>query len=346
MKRYSSARVIAAAVFFAIAASLFGQSEGQLAEKVILFDDSVPPAFLESERDWTPVAVFDWTDSSINPASPDVSRRWRLETSYEHGRSSAPVTIQIRLRGANISPIFTHPWSEGADRLADAYSNWFEDPDSLIGTGGKGYVEARLIAPPRTPLSGKLYAISIEAWDTYDVTAAPAGKPGPDVQLAYARPLPTAHPSPASRADEDAKDPGLGIEAALNFSLDFVEACITGNLPAFYRSQSDPVRSLDNGKAMARYRLNPPRSITGIATLADYKRRFDYSIHPAGEFRELFPEWFDTGRPWTPGENAYLFMGHQDRLSGAFPEGVDYLVFLVEPDADGNWKVVARPGYR
>ena len=343
MKRNLSQWFIATALIMLLPTLLIGQNSDRLTGSIVLFGgDSAPPVYLESEKGWTPIAAFDLDESAILSPEDGALRRWRLETSYEHARSSGPATLQIRLRGAEGDPVFTHPWSEGADRMAEAYSNWFEDAALSLSSTGRGYLEARLIAPPRTPLTGKLYSVSIEAWDRSEQVDN-RGPAGPAVQLAYARPLPTGRPGPTDRADQDAEDPRLNAEAALEFSLTFVESCLIGDLPVFYRSQGDPVRSLDDGKAMPRYRLTPPSSIPGVSSIDDYRRRFDYSIRPVSDLTELFPEWFDSSRPWTPGENAFLFMGSRDRMGSASPSQVGYLVFLVEPDEEGNWKVAARP---
>jgi hypothetical protein len=206
-----------------------------------------------------------------------------------------------------------------------------------------GYIEARLIAPPRTPLTGKLFSIVLETWTETRPgrSASPSGSL-PDVNLAYTRPLPTA----PIRSPEKGGAPHRGDDSAspLDFALSFVEACLTGDLPSYYRLHSDPVRSLDTGLAMAKYRLNPPRAIPGISSMEDYKRRFDYKIYDYSTFGKLFPEWFDGSRPWKPSEKSLLFMGHRDRLNAGLPESIDYLVFLVEPDSAGNWFVAARPG--
>ncbi len=331
-----------------IAFGLQAENNEQLTKSIVLFGyGAEPPVSLDSSRGWTPIASIDWESNDMAPPAAGVSRRWRLHTSYEHSRSSSPATVQIRLRtAAQQTPTFTHPWSQGADIKADVYSNWYEDIDSISGWDGRGFVEARFITPPRTPVNGKLFSITLEAWDIHIESERATESSGPDVQLAYARPLPTLRVvnSPASRADYDAENPALSAEAALDFALSFVEACLTGDLPAYYRSQADPVRSLDDGRAMAKYRQTPPRGIPGITGLSDYKRRYDYRLYDSDAFGDLFPEWFDTSRPWIPNENSFLFMGHRDRLPGVYPEGVDYLVFLLEADADGNWLVAARPG--
>jgi len=325
---------------FISTALLKAESTGHLSGRIVLFGDaSSPPVLLDSERGWVPITAIDWSDNGIPQPLENESRRWRLQTSYEHGPSSGPATVQIRLRGPKQVPTFTHPWSEGADRRADAYSNWYEDEGSLTASVNRGYIEARLIAPPRSPLKGKLYSVALEAWDIGSGPQNLGGPAGPEVELAYTRPLPTV-----MRGQTPPDDSTPDMEAATNFALAFVESCITGSLPDYYRAQADPVRSLDDGKAIPRYRLNPPVGIPGVADLDDYKRRFDYRLYDSETTRELFPEWFSSQRPWNPSEDSLLFMGHKDRLSGAFPSGVDYLVFLMEQNESGEWEIVARPG--
>jgi len=333
--------------FILIITGLYSDNEGTVSVEVQLFgNESSPPVTLDSRRGWTVITSVDLDLLGVQTPGLLTERKWRMHTSYEHSRSSSPSTIQIRLRNASSVPTFTHPWSEGADIKADVFSNWYEDAELLSGEDTRFVLEARFITPPRTPVTGRIFSVTLQAMDTVSGNEKSVETAIPDVQLAYARPLPTARTErgPASRQDEDADNPELSPAAALNFSLSFIEACITGDLPVYYRSQSDPVRSLDDGKAMARYRLNPPKGIPGIRDLDDYKRRFNYRVYSSEMFSKLFPEWFDTSRPWIPGDNSFLFMGHQDRLSASNTEDIDYLVFLVEADESGHWKVVARPG--
>jgi len=314
--------------------------EGHLCADIQIYGgDTIPPVILDSERGWVTVGAVDWEKTHIQQPMENENRKWRLKTTYFLEENRGPATIQIRLRGPSGSPVFTLPWSDGGNyNYNKAYSNWYIDKDLSLGNSGRGYIEARLIAPPHTPLKGKIYSISLEGWDE-NISGGKAVKTIEEqnnVQLAYTRPLPfskTAEPS-----DKENK-----IEDALEFSLEFIDACINGDLPAYYRLQADPVRSLDTGKALPKYKLTPPNGIPGIKTINDYKRRFEYKIYSADKFRELFPEWFDTSREWVPSENSYLFMGHKDRLSQPVPANADYLVFLVEQDENGDWKVKARP---
>ena len=339
--RYRIYRFDRALIFLATLLGLnlssFSNDDGRLSKKITLFGTRLnTPIEISSEKGWIPLTAIDWDSSGIEQYSSPQEIRWRLRTSYEHRRASGPSTIQIRLRGTTIGPTFTHPWSEGADRKIDAYSNWFEFSSQSIGMNGRGYIEAKLIAPPRIPMSAEIYSVILEAWEM-PLTE----KMMPEVRLSYASPLPRE--SPAAPADTNAANPKFGPLAAEKFALSFVEACITGDFSRYFNAQANSIRLLDNGKAVAKYKQSPPRSIEGIRTLEDYKAMCDYKLYDTDAINQLFPEWFDKERPWVPGENSYLFMGHLSRKGKRLPPEIDYLVFLIEADEDGNWIVVGRP---
>lgn|GEM_PF-655205 len=325
------------AIFLGLNLSLFPDDGGRLAKRITLFGtDLNTPIEISSEKGWIPLSAIDWDSSGIEQHSNLQETKWRLRTSYEHSRASGPSTMQIRLRGTTMGPTFTHPWSEGADRKVAAYSNWFEFSSQSIKMSGRGYIEARLISPPRIPLSARIYSVILEAWET-----VPTKGMAPEVRLSYANPLPRE--SPAAPADLNAVNPKLEPLAAESFALSFVEACLTGDLSKYFNAQSDPVRLLDTGKAVAKYKQRPPSSIEGVGTLEDYKSMYDYKLYDAGAISRLFPEWFDVERPWIPGRNSYLFMGHLNKNGKRLPPEIDYLVFLIEADENGDWKVVGRP---
>lgn len=186
-------------------------------------------------------------------------------------------------------------------------------------------------------MSAKIYSVILEAWET-----TPSEKMMPEVLLSYATPLPRE--SPAAPADSNAKNPRFSPFAAEKFALSFVEACITGDFARYFNAQANPIRILDNGKAVAKYKQNPPKKIEEVGTLEDYKRMYDYKLYDINTINQLFPEWFDEERPWIPGEKSYLFMGHLNKKDEELRPEIDYLVFLIEADKDGNWLVVGRPG--
>jgi len=327
-------------LFILVILPLAGEERSRLAKEIPLFGGtSASPLRLESDRGWVSVAAIKWDASNSDFLSAENRKKWRLRTSYEHEHAAGQASLQIRLRGIDPGPTFTHPWNVSAVRRSIAYSNWFEEQENgRVEMGGTCYVEARLIAPPHTALFGSLFEVTLEVWEE-DSAIGASEIPAPNVHLAYARPLPHA----SSRSETHPRSGNVSMEASLDFALSFVEASLHGDLASYFRLQANPVRSLDDGTAMAKYRLAPPKSIPGINTIEDYKRHFDYRLYDSNTIRELFPEWFYKDRPWIPSENAYLFMGHRERLRNQLPEGIDYLVFIVEPDSTGKWRVVARP---
>lgn len=324
---------------FVVAIVFAGEPQGVLAKTVVLFNESDgSPSILDSSRGWTSIAVVEWALTERTPVIEESIRRWRIRSRYEHQGSGGPATVQIRILTPDGPSLFTHPWSQNAERYAEAYSNWFEDPKHVMDSGERSIVEARLIAPPRTPLTGSLYALSIEAWDLLPKTVQPSTETS-SVHLAYSRTAPKI-PAP-SIINPDVNPPGE--ERALALALQFVEHCITGDLSAYYRSQADTIYSLDDGSVLQKYRLSLPANIPGVSTLKDYKNRFEYHIYNQSIYSEMFPEWFQESREWIPDNNSYLFMGHIDKYNTENLDDIDFLVFIVGFDEKGQLKVIARP---
>ena len=174
---------------------------------------------------WVPVAILDLGKTDIR--EPAISKRWRLLSRYEYNGVGGPATLQVRFRGPIAGPTFTHPWTEGTDITSEAYSNWFEDRDNnKIISSERLYVDARLIAPPRTPLTGKLYGIILEVWDNEEIESKhkyPADTNIADagVRYAYSQPLGTAPFKLPPKKEYSESD-------ALEFALSFVNSCSYG----------------------------------------------------------------------------------------------------------------------
>lgn len=320
-------------IMLAVTSLVFGDDAHvlQAGTLTVFSTDKTPPFILDSSREWIAIAVIEWDEIERNHEKTNTARRWRLRSRYEHQRSSGPATVQIRIRSNSGISVFTHPWAQSADRTAESYSNWFEDPKRLVDSGSRSIVEAKLIAPPRTALQGALYAVSLEAWDIVLDASGPK-RQGLPVNLAYARSLPAI------------QDERHGPKEALEFALEFVNYCLTGDLASFYRVQAETVHLLGNGRAVKKYRLPPPTGIQGIDSLEEYKRRFDYKLYDAETFGSMFTEWISDSRKWIPGPNSYLFIGNKDVFKESNLDHVDFLVFLIDLDKTGEWKIVARPG--
>ena len=318
--------------------SLFAEEKQTiLTETLTVFgNEGTPPVYLDSSRDWTIIAVIDWNSIDNRTVVKKSARLWRLRSRYEHQGPGGPATVQIRIRNQAGKSIFTHPWTQNAQRTAEAYSNWFEDPGRQVDSGSRSIVEAKLIASPRVALQGKLYSVSMEAWDVVPDTTPP-NQTGPSVQLAYTQPLSVNLLNPQTPPH------GNGPEAALEFALEFIDYCLTGDLASYYRSHAKTVYSLSDGNPYQKYSNAPPSQIPGISTIDEYKLRFDYKLYAMDVYEDLFPEWFEATRKWKPSTGTYLFMGHIDRMEKADLDDVNYLIFCVDMRNDGEWQVIARP---
>ena len=316
-----------------ISISIISAQSSILAGRIEIFGKAqTPPVHLESENGWTPITTLDW--SALALSSGNATRRWRLSTSYEHAASTGPATIQIRFRDGSTSPVFTHPWSEGRHPLDATESNWYQGAMDALSSGGRSLVEARLVAPPRTPLSGTLYSVTLEAWEEEIVV-----RPKENLRLAAARPIGTDQMLPSAKPSEKS------LDAATHFALQFLKSCLEGDLPTYYRNQSDTVHSLADGRVLSKYRTRPPAPIPGVENLADFTQEFSYGIHPVDDVRALFPDWFSSERDWVPTSETYLFLGQEFGASLTIPQEVDYLAFLVGKDEEGEWKVLGRPKF-
>ena len=82
--------------------------------------------------------------------------------------------------------------------------------------------------------------------------------------------------------------------------MNFVEANIGGDLPAFYKALSENLKILETGLSRDRYRVAPPAADLSAYSLIDYKRNYRPHIYSYEEYAELFPQWFKEGRRWSP----------------------------------------------
>ncbi len=313
------------------------ESQNILADTLTIFGGpETPPVILDSSRGWTAIAVIDWDTVKSHSTNKKSPRIWRLRSRYEHQSSGGPVTLQVRIFNQAGTSLFTHDWAQSVQKENDSYSNWFEDIRRLVDSGDRSIVEAKLIASPRIPLQGTIYAISMEVWEMQAKSIRPSHEES-SVQLAYTR-------APRINSENYRNQPfNTGLQTAMEFSLTFIESCITGDLTEYYRSQNDTIRILDDGSSRQKYSLPLPSGIPGISTLQDYRKHFIYRIYSIETFSRMFPEWFDISREWSPDMDMYLFMGNENNIKHIDLSGVDFLVFLVGLDIDGEWKVLARP---
>ncbi len=322
-------------------ALLFAQ-EGTKAGSLTLYDSrNSQPFTVNSDGGWMDISpVYSETFSRMQPPLPGTLRKWRVKTSYiDESRSMGQSTLQVKLRPYNASAaVFTLPWTEKASRWQEKNSNWYT-PYSGNGMiiDGNGMLSVRLIAPPRSSSPGRIYKIELEAWDFPSTSDMPEAMT-PELNMAFTSPTDFSIPKERSAAGQRREL----REKAEAFAMEFVEANISGDLPAFYKSLSQNLKILETGLSKDRYRVAPPAADLSSYSLADYKRNYRPHLYSYEEYAELFPQWFEEGRRWSPDENCYLFLG-TEVLPGKsdFMNG-ENLVFMIRFNG-GDASIIALP---
>ncbi len=314
---------------------------GTLAGSVVLFNShSYQPFLVNSDGGWTDIKQIYAEDFSTIPSPlPGVTRKWRVKTSYiDESTQIGQSTLQVKLGQIETDDaVFTLPWTEKASRWQEKNSNWYIPySDNGMITDGGARLSVRLIAPPRTSAPGKIFKIELEAWDfPFDGSGYEDSRPS--LQMAYSSPAQLLVPESGNTREAVSKR-----DEARDFSLEFVNNNIEGNLPAFYKALSTNLRVLDTGLSQSRYRIAPPSTDLSGYTLADYKKNYRYHIYSYDEYAELFPQWFAAGRRWSPDRECYLFLGTEVQPGmNDFMQGSN-LVFMVRPE-EGSWKIIALP---
>jgi len=330
-------------IFTVLSVSLSAQEDGQrFAGSLTLYDShSSRPFLVNSDGGWMEIRQVYMEDfSSIQPQMPGTLRKWRVKTTYiDESSQIGQSTLQVKLRSYDAQgPVFTLPWSEKASRWQEKNSNWFIP---YTGNGmildGNAVLSVRLIAPPRSSAPGKIYKIELEAWD-FNTGDTDLENRTPQLQMAFSTPSDLMIPD-ASHVVEDTQKLK---EQAAEFSLDFVRYNIEGNLPGFYKSLSENLKILETGLSQSRYRVAPPAMDLSTYSLEEYKLNYRYHIYSYDEYAELFPQWFEEGRRWSPDRSCYLFLGTEvlpgkkDFMKG---ENLVFMASLVK----GQWQIIALP---
>jgi len=330
-------------IFIILSISLSAQEEGQrFSGSITLYDShSSRPFLVNSDGGWMEIRqVYKEDFLRFKPRIPGMLRKWRVKTTYiDESNQIGQSTLQVKLRQYDSQgPVFTLPWTEKASRWQEKSSNWF------IPYSGNGMIldenavlSVRLIAPPRSSAPGKIFKIELEAWD-FPTGIDNTEKKTPELQMAFTSPSDLIMPE----NQNPFKNKQKMKEQAVEFSLNFVKSNIEGNLPEFYKSLSENLKILDTGLSQSRYRVAPPAMDLSSYSLEEYKHNYRYHIYSYDEYADLFPQWFEKGRRWSPDKNCYLFLG-TEVLPGKkdFMKG-ENLVFMTSM-VKGEWLIIALP---
>ena len=339
-------RFISGIIFFTAGILLFSEEYvSTLLYSQVLFEDrGTNPVVVTDDRGWVDIGKADLGDFFRVPVSDSESiRKWRVVVKYLDENRTGQTTLQIRLRGEGYTTLFTLPWNNISSVPSEQESNWYM-ADRMNPQNFLSVCSARLITPPGTVEPGKIYKITLEAWD---FTKAEERKTYSynDTLLASSRLLsPLGQQQTHEIGQEPLKgdDPYSSVKAE-EFALEFVEASLYGDLPSFYRALDNEIHTLSDGQRHSKFIINPPEGVNSAWSMEDYKRDYEYRIYSYEEYAALFPEWFADDRSWTPDRRCFLFMGNKVK-EGSFPffSQEDLLVFMVRRQESG-WKVIARP---
>lgn len=328
---------------------LYGEKNSQekLVFSTLLYgSQSDIPLQINSERDWVDLTQIKTEEiNSLKAPEEGFIRKWRILTVYSDDTVSGQSTIQVKLRTeGKRTPLFTLPWSEGKNGWKKKYSNWFQTDfeGHLSLLGDQGVTSVRLIAPPGVSTPGIIYKIELEAWDMQEIDAEKSIQSL--VQMASTAIIPEIHA--VNRVAGDKEKPLVRKEPdenqALRFSLNFINESLKGNLPAFYNSLNDKVYSLETGDSGSPYRVPPPARQYDNFDFSDYTENYQARIYSYNEYSEVFPQWLDKNRAWTPDHNTWLFHGSAVKKGKAAILHDEILVFMVKK-IDNEWKIIALP---
>lgn len=263
-------------------------------------------------------------------------RKWRVVVSYLDENRTGQTTLQIRLRGEGFTTLFTMPWSQINSVPMEEESNWFI-ADTMVPQNFQSLCSARLISPPGLDHPGKIYSITLEAWDFIKKDQG-ENYSYEDTLLASTRLL-----RPMGQSERELLTPNYSKEEAQAFAMEVVESSLVGDLSFFYRSLDTDVYSLNNGKSYSKFIVAPPEGVNPRWTMDDYTKGYDFKLYEYAEYIRLFPQWAESGREFVPAENCYLFIGNRvkEGASAIFSQE-DMLIFMVSKKGN-DWKVVARP---
>ena len=304
------------------------------------------PININSDSDWIELATIDTSIiNELEAPQNGTIRKWRIKSSYSDDTIAGQSTIQVKLiTNAGNNPIFTLPWSEGLNGWKENHSNWFQtDFDGHLPLlGERGISSARLIAPPGSSSPGMIYKIELEAWDIQLV--AKEENISSIIQRASMNVIPEIKAVNLEPSEKDKrlerKQPAR--DQALSFALTFINDSMNGDLPSFYSSLSETVYSLKSGTGDSKFRVIPPQANYSGYTLSDYTDSYESRIYEYAEYSEMFPQWVDSNKQWTPDRNTYLYHGSalRDGREAILSDG--FLVFMCK-EIDGEWLIVAIP---
>lgn len=269
--------------------------------------------------------------------APGYIRKWRITSSYSDSDPSIKTSFQIKFMTSSFKkPTFSFTRPLGYNGKLEGFSDWFQFED---GSGERIYngdasIYARIISPPTTNNNGKIFNIELQAWDKISENA--------DIKYAAGRALPGTN-----LFESLTKEKVKTKEQANEFALQVMSSIFNKDEKEFTELLADKCYSLEYGTVY--YKDNFPlynnlKEITKdtFITMASYKENYKPQLISFNEYSELFPQWLEGNREWSPGENDFLFLGNMIQKSGTEILKTRMAVFMIGFDS-GKWQIKAIP---
>ncbi len=272
------------------------------------------------------------------PPADGYVRKWRIFSNYSDSDPSIKTSFQIKFMTSTFKrPTFSFTRPLGYNGKLEGFSDWFqfEDGSNERIYNGDASVYARIISPPTTANTGKIYSVELQAWDKLSENA--------DTRFAAGRALPGTNLFSKLTKNSKIKTK----DQASEFALQVMASIFNKDKKEFTELLSDKCYSLEYGTVY--YKDNFPlyddlKEITKdtYITMASYEDNYKPQLISYNEYAELFPHWVEKNRDWTPGENDFLFLGNMIKKSGTELLKTRMAVFMIGFD-NGKWQIKAIP---
>ncbi|MDA3851667.1 MAG: hypothetical protein PF447_10385 [Spirochaetaceae bacterium] len=317
--------------------SLFSEEITFIQKNTVYANQGENPLNIHQGEQWNNLGLIDFSNLKREASFQQNGFNYqiRFKVLINEAMNCEKSAIQIRFSQSGENSIYHVPL-DGIQRSGDLrYSNWYISSEEFAQLPWRGAVAIRLLTPPGQSVDVEILSLEMELWGNPVVDNEENG----NIALASAGSFIGA----VEKQDQsEQREEYLSASDAMDFSLDFIESIITGNIPTFFAALDDQIYSLNTGNSYSRFRINPPEGWDNYS-IQDYLLQFQPKLISYNQYIELFPQWAESDRDWNPNPYTYLFMGNITSLEG-LEESTDLLVFMVGR-VNGQIKVIARPEF-
>ncbi|OQY41016.1 MAG: hypothetical protein B6229_00200 [Spirochaetaceae bacterium 4572_7] len=331
---------LAILLFISIIAAYTESDDWRLVDtKVIYSTDIDDPINLNANTKWEKLGSIEKPfTKNFPPPSPGYIRKWRVYSKYADSDSSIKTSFQVKFMTSSFTrPTFSFTRPLGYNGMLEGFSNWFQFEDGTEKRiyNGDATVFARIISPPTTKNIGEVFHVELQAWDKLAKNAK--------TKTASGRILPGTN----LFKNIDKENKIKTKEQAIEFAMQVMSTIFNKDEKEFNELLADKCYSLEYGTFYFKDSLPLYKDLKEITkdtyiTMASYKNNYKPQLVSYDEYIELFPQWNNNNREWTPGENDFLFLGNMIKKSGKELLKSRMAVFMIGFNG-GRWQINAIP---